>query len=267
MISTHVRSPKPLLRISHLIRKVLAHVYTVPSLEKTSDSAQTTKPKTMEMRTKKKTTTSGDEDEEEDVDPRSKIDLGRHLMEYHVYEVWVEKHGGVLSYWIYSADYIVEDGASTNTAHGEATRAEAIQHVEEASSYEHASEFDEDRVDLDWNSKDADGNKTVYFPEDDVILGYWEDNESIITREEMACWGSCVVMYLDPSVSRRTPIACSCGLCKYLLGRRGCDRLHEEVRVVVVLTRILLVGSNSMASSAPASGIHVGFSSDTIFVV
>jgi hypothetical protein len=189
MISTHVRSPKPLLRISHLIRKVLAHVYTVPSLEKTSDSAQTTKPKTMEMRTKKKTTTSGDEDEEEDVDPRSKIDLGRHPMEYHVYEVWVEKHGGVLSYWIYSADYIVEDGASTNTAHGEATRAEAIQHVEEASSYEHASEFDEDRVDLDWNSKDADGNKTVYFPEDDVILGYWEDNESIITREEMAGWG------------------------------------------------------------------------------
>jgi hypothetical protein len=37
---------------------------------------------------------------------------------------------------------------------------------EEALRYEHASEFDEDRVDLDWSSKDADGNKTVDFPED-----------------------------------------------------------------------------------------------------
>jgi hypothetical protein len=121
-----------------------------------------------------------------DVDPRSKIDLGRHPMEYHVYEVWAEKHGGAPSYWIYSADYIVEDGASTNTADGEATGAEAIQHVEEALSYEHAEEFDENRVDLDWNSKDADGNKTVDLPEDDKILGYSADNESIINRDEMA---------------------------------------------------------------------------------
>jgi hypothetical protein len=60
---------------------------------------------------------------------------------------------------------------------------------EEALRYEHASEFDEDRVDLDWSSKDADGNKTVDFPEDDAILGHWEDNESIIMREEMAGWG------------------------------------------------------------------------------
>jgi hypothetical protein len=138
----------------------------------------------------------GDDYEDGDVDPRSKIDLGRHPMEYHVYEVWAEKHDGTLSYWIYSADYIVEDGDSTNTADGEATRAEAIQYVEEALSYEHAEEFDEDRADLDWSSKDADGNKTVDFPEDDVILGYWEDNESIVQRDEMTGrgeeWFSCV---------------------------------------------------------------------------
>jgi hypothetical protein len=79
----------------------------------------------------------------------------------------------------------VEDGASINTADREATRAEAIHHVEEALSYEHAEEFDEDRADLDWSSKDADGNKTFDFPEDDVILAYWEDNESIIKRDEM----------------------------------------------------------------------------------
>jgi hypothetical protein len=130
----------------------------------------------------------GDDDEDDDVDHRSNIDLGRHPMVYHVYEVWAEKHGGALSYWIYGTDYIVEDGASTNTADGEATRAEAIQHVEEALSYDHAEEFDEDRADLDWDSKDADGNKTVDFPEDDVILGYWEDNESLIMKEEMVGW-------------------------------------------------------------------------------
>jgi hypothetical protein len=140
---------------------------------------------------------AGDEDENDNFgDDYEDGDVDRHPMEYHVYEVWAEKHDGTLSYWIYSADYIVEDGDSTNTADGEATRAEAIQYVEEALSYEHAEEFDEDRVDLDWSSKDADGNKTVDFPEDDVILGYWEDNESIVQRDEMTGrgeeWFSCV---------------------------------------------------------------------------
>jgi hypothetical protein len=55
--------------------------------------------------------------------------------------------------------------------------------------------------------------------------------------------------------------------CKSVYSNNGRGSLHEEVKVVVVLTRILLVGSNSMASSAPTSDTHVDFSSDTIFVV
>lgn len=119
-----------------------------------------------------------DGDEDDDVDPRLRIDLDRDPIEYHIYEVWAQKHRKSVKYWIYSADYVVEGGAIVYGVEGEATRAEAIEHVEEACSYEDAEDMNEDRGGFDWASKDAEGNKTVDFPEDDKVLSYLLENES-----------------------------------------------------------------------------------------
>lgn len=120
-----------------------------------------------------------DEDREEDIDPRKRIELGRDPIEYHIYEVCAQRDGDLVRYWIYSADYIVEDGDSANIVNEEATRAEAIAHVQEACSYEdkNVEDMKEDRISLSWNSRDANGDKTIDFPEDDEVLEYLLEEE------------------------------------------------------------------------------------------
>ena len=126
----------------------------------------------------------GDNGEEDDgIDPRKKIDLGRHPIEFHIYEVWAKKDGDTVKYWIFSADYIMDDGSLVSGCNEEATRAEAIAHVLEASSYEEAEDVDVDLIELNWSSKDEDGNKIADFPEECDILESLEENEWMIERD------------------------------------------------------------------------------------
>jgi hypothetical protein len=126
---------------------------------------------------------SENESEDDGINPRKKIDLGRHLIEFHIYEVWAKKDGDTVKYWIFSADYIMDDGSLVSSCNEEATRAEAIAHVVEASSYEEAEDVDVDHVELDWSSKDEDGNKIADFPEECDILESLEENEWMIERD------------------------------------------------------------------------------------
>jgi hypothetical protein len=64
-----------------------------------------------------------DNDGDDGIDPRNKIDIGRHPIEFRIYEVWAQKDRGSVKYWIYSADYIMEDGDSKPDCNEEATRA------------------------------------------------------------------------------------------------------------------------------------------------
>jgi len=73
----------------------------------------------------------------------------------------------------------VQDGDSTTFVNEEATRAEAIEHVQEATRYEdeEVEDIKEYRIDLSWSSRDADGNETIDFPEDDEVLEYLVEEE------------------------------------------------------------------------------------------
>jgi hypothetical protein len=125
-----------------------------------------------------------DNDGDDGIDPRNKIDIGRHPIEFRIYEVWAQKDRGSVKYWIYSADYIMEDGDSKPDCNEEATRAEAIAHVVEANDYEDPEEWQENRIELEWLSKGADGERNVDFPQEDDILEYWDENEWMIERDE-----------------------------------------------------------------------------------
>lgn len=111
------------------------------------------------------------EDKEDDgTDPREKIGIGKHPIEYYVYEVLAQKHEGSVRYFIFSAEYSMEDGDSKRWCEEEATRAEAIEHVAEASSWEDAEEMVED----------PEGFK---FPTEDEILGWLDEDEWLINRD------------------------------------------------------------------------------------
>jgi hypothetical protein len=119
--------------------------------------------------------TEAEDDVSEDVDPREKIDIGKHPIEYYIYEVWARKYKGLVRYWIFSARYSMEDGDAERWYNEEATRAEAIAHVAEASNYEDAEDFKEADSPLDWSSK-APGEE-IAFPSEAEILEYLDENE------------------------------------------------------------------------------------------
>lgn len=120
------------------------------------------------------------DEDDDDVDPREKIDIGKHPIEYYVYEVLVQKHGDSISYFIFSAKYSMEDGDAEHWCNDVATREEAIAHVVEALSYEDA-ESPEEESELDWTSKAA--GEEIPFPSEDELIDYWDENEEEIERD------------------------------------------------------------------------------------
>jgi hypothetical protein len=111
-----------------------------------------------------------EEDENEDADPRKCVDIGQHPIEYYIYEVWAHKHKRSVTYWIFSAEWSMEDGDYKRWRDEPVTRDEAIEHVAEAFGYEDKDDIDVEPGAFDWSSEAA-------FPADSDILEYLVENK------------------------------------------------------------------------------------------